>query len=110
MFWSNIAYYNGEREYGLRPFILTPQIRERAIPKEIQIIYRLGNKKEYESYIFFNWEKANEAFKKLNNTPASLEIKVADDNSSVEVLLNGQPLETDSIRMYSTDIKFPDIE
>ena len=110
MFWANIAYYNGEREYGFRPFILTPQNRERAIPKEIQIIYRLSNKKTYESYVFFNWEKTNEAFKKLNSTPASLEIKVADDNNSVEVLLNGQPLETDSIRMYSSEMKFPDIE
>lgn len=110
IFWSNIDYYNAERERLLRPFILNPKNRVRAIPREIQILYKAVDKKMYEALIFFDWKTTQDALKKLNNTPANLEIKIADDNNSIEVYLNNQPLKTDSIRIFSTDIKFPDVE
>lgn len=110
IFWSNIDYYNAERERLLRPFILNPKISERAVPREIQILYKTADKKMYEALIFFDWQTTEDALKKLNTTPANIEMKIADDNNSIGVLLNGQPLKTDSIRIYSTDIGFPEIE
>lgn len=110
IFWSNVDYYNAERERLLRPFILNPKISERAVPREIQILYKTADKKMYEALIFFDWQTTEDALKKLNTTPANIEMKIADDNNSIGVLLNGQPLKTDSIRIYSTDIKFPDVE
>lgn len=100
-------YYNGEREVMFRPWIIKPEARERAIPKEIQFFWKTGKEEVYEGRLFFNWEKTNEAFKKLGKTQRNLEIKVAADNNSVNVLLDGQPLETDSIRMYRSNFKFP---
>ncbi len=29
-----------------------------------------------------------------------MQVKIAPDNNSIEILLNGKPLETDSIRIY----------
>lgn len=110
IFWSNVDYYNAERERLLRPFILNPKISERAVPREIQILYKTADKKMYEALIFFDWQTTEDALKKLNTTPANIEMKIADDNNSIGVLLNGQPLKTDSIRIYSTDIGFPEIE
>lgn len=110
IFWSNIDYYNAERERLLRPFILNPKISERAVPREIQILYKTADKKMYEALIFFDWQTTEDALKKLNATPANIEMKIADDNNSIGVFLNGQPLKTDSIRIYSTDIGFPEIE
>lgn len=102
-----VWYYNGEQEIMLRPWISQPESRERAIPKEIQFFWKKGEKEVYEGRLFFNWTKTNEAFKKLNNTQGNLEIKVASDNNSIEVLLDGHPLDTDSIRIYKSDFKFP---
>lgn len=110
IFWSNVDYYNAERERLLRPFILNPKISERAVPREIQILYKTADKKMYEALIFFDWQTTEDALKKLNATPANIEMKIADDNNSIGVFLNGQPLKTDSIRIYSTDIGFPEIE
>lgn len=101
-----VWYYNGEREVMFRPWIVKPESRERAVPKEVQFFWKQGND-VYEGRLFFNWEKTNEAFKKLGKTQSSLEVKVAADSNSIEVTLNGQPLETDSIRMYRSNFKFP---
>lgn len=96
-------YYNGEAETMFRPWLLNPEERERAIPKDISFVWELSKDEGYSAAIFFNWKKTNEAFKKAGQH-SRLEFKVAEDNNSVEVTLNGQPLETDSIRIYQSSL------
>lgn len=93
--------YNGEKEGALRPWVLNMPYKERAIPKEMVFTWETGKEKQEQknARAFFNWEKTNEAFKKAGNK-IDMQVKIADDNNSIEILLNGKPLETDSIRIY----------
>lgn len=48
---------------------------------------------------FFNWKKTDEAFK-IAGSKIDMQLKIAPDNNSIELLLNGKPLISDSIRIY----------
>ncbi|WP_223878238.1 DUF2931 family protein [Chryseobacterium vrystaatense] len=93
--------YNGEKEGALRPWVLNMPYKERAIPREMVFTWETGKEKQEQrnARAFFDWEKTNEAFKKAGS-PIDMQVKVAADNQTVEILLNGKPLETDSIRIY----------
>jgi hypothetical protein len=93
--------YNGEKEGALRPWVLNIPYKERAIPKEMVFFWETGKEKQEQknARAFFNWEKTNEAFKKAGSK-IDMQIRIAEDNNSIEILLNNKPLETDSIRIY----------
>ncbi|UHO39231.1 DUF2931 family protein [Chryseobacterium capnotolerans] len=93
--------YNGEKEGALRPWVLNMPYKERAIPQEMVFFWETGKEKQEQlnARAFFNWEKTNDAFKQAGNK-IDMQVKIAADNSSIEILLNGKPLETDSIRIY----------
>ncbi len=93
--------YNGEKEGALRPWVLNMPYKERAIPQEMVFFWETGKEKQEQlnARAFFNWEKTSEAFKQAGNR-IDMQVKIAADNGSIEILLNGKPLETDSIRIY----------
>jgi hypothetical protein len=92
--------FNGEIEYMLRPWVENPPYKERAVPDEINVVWLTGKNdaEKKQAYIYFNWKKANEAFKN-SNAKTDMQIKIA-KNNSIEILLNGQPFEADSIRVF----------
>ncbi|MBQ0151737.1 MAG: DUF2931 family protein, partial [Chryseobacterium sp.] len=93
--------YNAEKEGALRPWVLNMPYKMRAIPREIVFQWETGKEKQEQlnARAFFNWEKTNAAFKKAGDK-IDMQVKIAPDNNSIEILLNGEPLETDSIRIY----------
>jgi len=93
--------YNGEQEGALRPWVLDMPYKKRAIPREMVFFWETGKEKQEQlnARVFFNWEKTNEAFRKAGDK-IDMQVTIASDNNSIEVLLNGKPLETDSIRIY----------
>lgn len=93
--------YNGEKEGALRPWVLNIPYKEKAIPSEMVFTWQTGKEKneKLNARAFFNWEKTNEAFKKAGSK-IDMQVKIAPDNNSVELFLNGQPLRADSIRIY----------
>lgn len=100
-------YYNAEKETMLRPWINQPKIEERAIPKEISFFWETGKNEAFEGAVFFDWNKTNEAFKKAAKN-SKLNINIASDNNSFKVVLNGQPIEVDSMRIFKSDRKYKD--
>lgn len=102
-----IDYFNGEEEVFYRPWINEASYEKRAIPKELNFTWETDKDQQYTGYAYFNWEKANDIFKKTG-TQARLEFKIASDNSSFEVLLDNHPVPTDSIRVFKTNDKFND--
>ena len=98
-------YYNGERDVILKPWINIPPMRGRAIPKEISFFWETGKGEAFEGRAFFNWEKTNEAFKTVGKD-FKLEFKIKQDNTAFEILANGQPFRTDSLRLYKSERKF----
>jgi len=107
LFEMNFRYYNGEQETMLRPWIDNVALKNRAIPKELNFTWETGKDQQYRGYAYFNWEKANDVFKKTGNQ-ARLECKIASDNGSFEVLVDNHPVPTDSIRVFKTNDKFND--
>jgi len=94
------AYYNGEIENMLRPWVADPAYKKRAVPSEINVVW-LTSKNEADkkqAYIYFNWEKLNLAFKEIGGN-IEMQIKIS-KNNEIEILLNNQPFAADSIRVF----------
>ena len=100
-------YFNGESEKTLRPIVLNPIIKKRAIPSFIMLCWETSNKERYLSRVFFNWEKTNELLKNAgeNNT---FQFHINKQNSEIEVLLSNNPIEVDSVRIYPSHLRFRD--
>ena len=98
-------YYNGEREYLLQPYILKAEYIKRAIPNEIDLFWRVGSA-QYEGRVFFKWDKMDKIFKEKGKTKNDIRFHINKDNK-MEVFLNDEPLEVESIRVYGdSNIKF----
>ena len=105
MLKSSTRYYNGEREYLLQPYILKAEYIKRAIPNEIQLFWRAGGA-QYEGRVFFKWEKMDKILKEKGKTKNDIRFHINKDNK-IEVFLNDEPLEVESIRVYGdSEIKF----
>ena len=105
MLKSSTKYYNGEREYLLQPYILKAEYIKRAIPNEIQLFWRVGGA-QYEGRVFFKWEKMDKILKEKGKTKNDIRFHINKDNK-MEVFLNDEPLEVESIRVYGdSEIKF----
>lgn len=107
LFNIQTEYYNGERNIILRPRVQTPEIEELSVPKMIQFLWETGKGEAYEGKAFFSWEKTNEAFKAADKN-FKLEFKIAPDNESFAVFINGRPFKPDSLRIYRSERKFKD--
>ncbi len=105
MFSINTDYYNGERDILLRPSVINPSVKEKAIPREINFFWETGKDEAFEGRIFINWEKANEEFENAEKN-FKMNIKIAPNNNSLEVFLNIQPFKADSVRIYKSEKKF----
>ena len=98
-------YYNGEREYLLQPYILKAEYIKRAIPNEIDLFWRVGGA-QYEGRVFFKWDKMDKILKEKGKTKNDIRFHINRDNK-IEVFLNDEPLEVESIRVYGdSEIKF----
>ena len=98
-------YYNGEREYLLQPYILKAEYIKRAIPNEIDLFWRVGDA-QYEGRVFFKWDKMDKILKEKGKTKNDIRFHINKDNK-IEVFLNDEPLEVESIRVYGdSNIKF----
>ncbi|WP_228377048.1 DUF2931 family protein [Chryseobacterium sp. FH2] len=104
-FEMNIIYFNGEAEAILRPWIDNVPLKDRAVPKEINFTWETGANQQFVGRAYFSWEKANEIFRKAGSK-GNLEFKVSQDNSSFQILLNGEPLPADSTRVFQTEREF----
>lgn len=102
-FWGH--YYNGERELLLQPYIMKTEYVVRAIPREIDLYWRTAPDRIYEGRVFFNWEKMNSILKEKGNTKNDIKFHI-DNNNNIEVFLNNEPLQVDSIRVYKSNRDF----
>lgn len=77
----------------------------RAIPREIDLYWRTAPDRIYEGRVFFNWEKMNSILKEKGNTKNDIKFHI-DNNNNIEVFLNNEPLQVDSIRVYKSNRDF----
>ncbi|MGN7812824.1 DUF2931 family protein, partial [Flavobacterium sp. 22659] len=88
----------------LRPWLLENKMKERALPQVMQFFWETGKNEKFEGRIFFNQKELFERFKNISGDN-EIQIKIAEDNRSIEVFLNNQILKVDSIRIYPNDYK-----
>lgn len=105
LFNIQIEYYNGERNVLLRPRVENIKTEELAVPKMIQFWWETGKGEAFEGRAFFNWEKTNETFSKAGNS-IKIVFKINTDNNHFDVLVNDQPFQPDSVRLYKSERKF----
>ncbi|WP_426485419.1 DUF2931 family protein [Flavobacterium sp. 2] len=106
LFWVLTEYFNGESENAVRPILLHPATRERAIPRLITFFWETGKGEKFEGRAFFDWQKTNEKFKIENNGDNQIQIKIAPSNNNFEVLINGKPLELINKRVFRSEWSF----
>ncbi len=104
-FEMNMMYFNGESEVILRPWIDNIPLKDRAIPKEMNFTWETAPNEQFIGRAYFNWGKVNQVFKKSENQ-GNLEFKISPDNSSFQILLNGELLPADSIRVFKSERDF----
>lgn len=102
---SYFHYYNGEYEIMLRPWILNPEMKNRAIPKTMVFYWETGKNEGFQGEVYFNLEEADKILKKADAN-STLNIKIAPDNSSLAILINGEILKTDSTRVFKNETKY----
>jgi len=91
-------YYNGEKEALFRPVVLNPAMKQRAIPQIINIYFETSKKNRYIGRFFFDWDKMNALMKHAGEN--TLVFHVNAENTKIELMLNNQKIEVDSIRIY----------
>jgi hypothetical protein len=106
LFETITGYFNGESEIAVRPVLLNPAKRERAIPSHITFFWETGKGEKFEGRAFFDWQKTNEQFKNENTGDNEIQIKINEDNSDFQVFLNNKPLETVNKRVYLSSQNF----
>jgi len=70
----------------------------------MQFFWETGKNEKFEGRIFFNQKELFERFKNISGDN-EMQIKISEDNRSIEVFLNNQILKVDSIRIYPNDYK-----
>jgi hypothetical protein len=106
---NTIYFHNGETEMAFRPYINTPDYRERAIPAELVIYWETGKSEseKFQARALINWERANEVFKQAGSN-SDLEVRITNNNMSIALYLNGKPLPTDDSKVYLWEGKYKD--
>jgi hypothetical protein len=101
-------YYNGEVESLFRPVVLKPEMKKRGIPEIINLYFETSKKERYIGRFFFDWDKMNELMKS-GGEKQTLKFHIDEDSNNIEVMLNNQKIEIDSIRIYpNSSMRFRD--
>ena len=104
LFESIRENYNGEFLFEFRPEILNQTYSPKALPKRVIVYWETALNQTFQGNLFFNEKELFEKFKNLKpNDNQDLQIKIAENNASIEVLLNNEPLKMDSIKIWGRD-------
>lgn len=96
-------FFNGERENIFRPTLLNPVMKQKAIPEMMTLFWETSAKERYQAKLFFDWEQTNEFLKKQDGN-TTFNITINDDNTKLEIKVNGEPFPIKSIRIYPNSV------
>ena len=93
-------YYNGERENMLRPWVKNPPVRQRGIPSQLQVFWQTGKESDQRKVaeIYLDWNEVEKVFNSSHNK--NIKAEISEDNSSIQLTIDGNPLKADSIRIF----------
>jgi len=99
--------YNGEQTIIFMPSLPATSYDNRALPQILELDWETGPGETFRGNIFLNERVIFEKFKDFKTEDKQeFEIKISKDNRVLELLLNNEPLEVDSVRIYKGSVSY----
>jgi hypothetical protein len=99
--------YNGEKDIIFMPPIPVTEYNNRALPQILELDWETAPGETFRGNIFLNEKIIFEKFKNFKTEDQQeFEIKISKDNRKLELYLNHEPVEVDSVRIYKGSVSY----
>ena len=99
--------YNGEKDIIFMPPLPCTSYDNRALPQILELDWETAPGKNFRGNIFFNEKVIFEKFKHYKTEDKQeFEVKISKDNQELKLLLNNEPIEVDSVRIYKGSVSY----
>ncbi|MEZ0130319.1 hypothetical protein AB9T88_11360, partial [Flavobacterium sp. LBUM151] len=99
--------YNGEKDIIFMPSLPATSYDNRALPQILELDWETSGYERFRGNIFLNEKVIFENFKNFKeNDKQEFEIKISNDNQKLELFLNHEPVEVDSVRIYKGSVMY----
>ena len=99
--------YNGEKDIIFMPSLPATSYDNRALPQILEMDWETGFYERFRGNIFLNEKVIFEKFKNFKpEDKQEFEVKISKDNKKLELFLNNQPVEVDSVRIYKGSVMY----
>lgn len=99
--------YNGEQNIIFKPSRPATSYDNRALPQILELDWETGFYERFRGNIFLNEKIIFEKFKNFKpEDKQEFEVKISQDNKKLELFLNHEPIEVDSVRIYKGSVMY----
>ena len=99
--------YNGEQDIIFMPPLPATSYDNRALPQILELDWETAAGESFRGNIFLNEKVIFEKFKNFKTEDKQeFEIKINKDNRVLDLFLNHEPLEVDSVRIYEGSVSY----
>ncbi|SHF95014.1 DUF2931 family protein [Flavobacterium johnsoniae] len=99
--------YNGEQDIIFMPSLPATIYDNRALPQILELDWETSDTERFRGNIFLNEKVIFEKFKNFKTEDKQeFEIKISKDNRVLELYLNQEPIEVDSVRIYKGSVMY----
>ena len=99
--------YNGEQNIIFMPPLPATSYDNRALPQIFEMDWETSGHERFRGNIFLNEKVIFEKFKNFKpEDKQEFEVKISKDNRKLELFLNNEPVEVDSVRIYKGSVMY----
>lgn len=99
--------YNGEKDIIFMPPLPTTSYDNSALPQIVELDWETSADESFRGNIFLNEKIIFEKFKNFKpEDKQEFEVKISKDNRKLELFLNNEALEVDSVRIYKGSVMY----
>jgi hypothetical protein len=99
--------YNGEKDIIFMPTLPTTSYDNHALPQILELDWETGFYERFRGNIFLNEKIIFEKFKNFKpDDKQEFRVKISKDNKKLELFLNNEPVEVDSVRIYKGSVMY----
>lgn len=99
--------YNGEQDIIFLPPLPVTGYDNRALPQILELDWETAAGESFRGNIFLNEKVIFEKFKNFKTEDKQeFEVKISKDNQKLELFLNHEPIEVDSVRIYEGSVSY----
>ncbi|KIA98337.1 hypothetical protein OA88_20730, partial [Flavobacterium sp. JRM] len=99
--------YNGEQDIIFMPPLPVTSYTNHALPQILELDWETSPDERFRGNIFLNEKVIFEKFKNFKTEDKQeFEVKISKDNQKLELFLNHEPVEVDSVRIYKGSVMY----